>query len=55
MRVGIPGPDVFSEERGKDRWNTMLRSVTDKNIRQFKRISKNQIKESIPKLQVKKA
>jgi putative sigma-54 modulation protein len=37
MRIGIPGPDVFSEERGKDRWNTMMRSVTDKNIRQLQR------------------
>ncbi|RZS96583.1 HPF/RaiA family ribosome-associated protein [Cecembia calidifontis] len=37
MRVGIPGPDVFSEEKAKDRWNTMLRSVTDKNIRQLQK------------------
>jgi ribosomal subunit interface protein len=37
MRIGIPGPDVFSEEKGKDRWNTMLRSVTDKNIRQLQK------------------
>lgn len=37
MRVGVPGPDVYSEERGKDRWNTMMRSVTDKNIRQLQR------------------
>ncbi|WP_291777602.1 HPF/RaiA family ribosome-associated protein [Cecembia sp.] len=37
MRVGIPGPDVFSEEKAKDRWNTMLRSVVDKNIRQLQK------------------
>jgi ribosomal subunit interface protein len=37
MRVGIPGPDVFAEEKAKDRWNTMLRSVTDKNIRQLQK------------------
>jgi ribosomal subunit interface protein len=37
MRVGVPGPDVFAEEKGKDRWNTMLRSVTDKNIRQLQK------------------
>lgn len=37
MRVGVPGPDVFSEEKGKDRWNTMLRAVTDKNIRQLQK------------------
>ncbi|PSL06193.1 HPF/RaiA family ribosome-associated protein [Cecembia rubra] len=37
MRVGIPGPDVFSEEKAKDRWNTMLRTVTDKNIRQLQK------------------
>lgn len=37
MRVGIPGPDVFSEEKSKDRWNTMLRAVVDKNIRQLQK------------------
>lgn len=35
MRVDVPGPDVYSEE--KDRRNTMLRSVTDKNIRQLQK------------------
>lgn len=37
MRVGIPGPDVFSEEKAKDRWNTMLRAVVDKNVRQLQK------------------
>lgn len=37
MRVGIPGPDVFSEEKSKDRWNTMLRAVVDKNVRQLQK------------------
>jgi ribosomal subunit interface protein len=37
MRVGVPGPDVFSEEKGKERWNTMIRTVTDKNIRQLQK------------------
>ena len=37
MRVAIPGPDVFSEEKAKDRWNTMLRSVVDKNVRQLQK------------------
>ncbi len=35
MRVDAPGPDVYSEEKEKDRRNTMLRSVTGKNIRQL--------------------
>ncbi|MGM0946528.1 MAG: HPF/RaiA family ribosome-associated protein [Bacteroidota bacterium] len=36
MRVGIPGPDVFSEEKG-DNWVQLLKSVTDKNIRQVQK------------------
>ncbi|MDX5478595.1 HPF/RaiA family ribosome-associated protein [Fontibacter flavus] len=36
MRVGVPGPDVFAEERG-EHWVTMLKAVTDKNIRQLQK------------------
>ncbi len=36
MRVGIPGPDVFADEKG-DNWIGMLKSVTDKNIRQIQK------------------
>lgn len=36
MRVGIPGPDVFAEEKGEN-WVGMLKSVTDKNIRQIQK------------------
>ncbi|MCH7399584.1 HPF/RaiA family ribosome-associated protein [Belliella sp. DSM 107340] len=36
MRVGIPGPDVFAEEKGEN-WIGMLKSVTDKNIRQIQK------------------
>lgn len=36
MRVGIPGPDVFAEEKG-EHWEPMLRSVIDKNIRQLQK------------------
>lgn len=36
MRVGVPGPDVFAEERG-EQWTTMLKAVTDKNIRQLQK------------------
>jgi len=37
MSVGVPGLDVYSEEKEKDRRNTMLRSVTGKNIRQLQK------------------
>jgi ribosomal subunit interface protein len=37
MRVGIPGPDVFAEEKGEN-WISMLKSVTDKNVRQLQKI-----------------
>ncbi|SIT15800.1 HPF/RaiA family ribosome-associated protein [Belliella pelovolcani] len=36
MRVGVPGPDVFAEEKGEN-WIGMLKSVTDKNIRQLQK------------------
>ncbi|EOZ96802.1 hypothetical protein A33Q_2112 [Indibacter alkaliphilus LW1] len=36
MRVGIPGPDVFSEEKG-DNWISLLKAVTDKNVRQLQK------------------
>jgi len=36
MRVGIPGPDVFAEDRGAH-WEPMLRAVTDKNVRQIQK------------------
>ncbi|WP_106135530.1 HPF/RaiA family ribosome-associated protein [Mongoliibacter ruber] len=36
MRVGIPGPDVFAEDKGEN-WIPLLKSVTDKNIRQLKK------------------
>ena len=36
MRVGIPGPDVFAEEKGENQIG-MLKAVTDKNIRQIQK------------------
>lgn len=36
MRVGIPGPDVFAEDKG-DNWISMVKSVTDKNIKQLQK------------------
>ena len=36
MRVGIPGPDVFAEDKG-EHWETLVKSVTDKNIRQIQK------------------
>jgi ribosomal subunit interface protein len=36
MRVGVPGPDVYAEEKGTN-WIGMLKSVTDKNIRQLQK------------------
>ncbi|WP_192348212.1 HPF/RaiA family ribosome-associated protein [Algoriphagus sp. Y33] len=37
MRVAIPGPDVYADEDG-DNWIGMLKSVTDKNIRQLQKL-----------------
>jgi ribosomal subunit interface protein len=36
MKVGIPGPDVFAEEKG-DNWIPLLKSVTEKLIKQLKK------------------
>ncbi|EIM78694.1 sigma 54 modulation protein/ribosomal protein S30EA [Nitritalea halalkaliphila LW7] len=36
MRVGVPGPDVFAEEKG-EHWVPLLKAVTDKNIRQLQK------------------
>jgi putative sigma-54 modulation protein len=36
MRVGIPGPDVFAEDKG-DRWIPLLKSVTEKLIKQLQK------------------
>ena len=36
VRLGIPGPDVFAEERGEN-WIPLLKSVVDKLIRQLKK------------------
>lgn len=36
VRLGIPGPDVFAEERG-DNWIPLLKSVVDKLVRQLKK------------------
>ena len=37
MRVGIPGPDVYAEEKG-DNLSQLLKSVADKNIRQLEKL-----------------
>ncbi|MCE7058030.1 HPF/RaiA family ribosome-associated protein [Algoriphagus sp. AGSA1] len=37
MRVAIPGPDIYADENG-DKWVGMLKSVTDKNIRQLQKL-----------------
>lgn len=37
MRVGLPGPDIYADENG-DNWMGMLKSVTDKNIRQLQKL-----------------
>ncbi|WP_194777687.1 HPF/RaiA family ribosome-associated protein [Pararhodonellum marinum] len=37
MRVAIPGPGVFAEDKG-DNWISLLKSVTDKNIRQLQKV-----------------
>ena len=38
MRVGVPGPDVFAEEKGiEEHWKVLLKSVTDKVIRQLQK------------------
>ncbi len=36
MRVGIPGPDVFAEDKGEN-WIPLLKSVTEKLIRQLQK------------------
>lgn len=36
MRVGIPGPDVFAEEKGAH-WVPLLKEVVDKLVRQLKK------------------
>lgn len=36
VRLGIPGPDVFAEEKG-DNWVTSLKAVVDKLIRQLQK------------------
>jgi len=36
MRVGIPGPDVFAEEKG-EHWIPLLKEVVDKLVRQLKK------------------
>ncbi len=36
MRVGIPGPDVFAEDTG-EAWSSLLKSVSDKIIRQLEK------------------
>ncbi|MFC4872170.1 HPF/RaiA family ribosome-associated protein [Negadavirga shengliensis] len=36
MRVGIPGPDVFAEEKGQN-WVPLLKDVVEKLIRQLKK------------------
>ncbi|MEX0883119.1 MAG: HPF/RaiA family ribosome-associated protein [Cyclobacteriaceae bacterium] len=36
MRVGIPGPDVFAEEKGAH-WIPLLKDVVDKLVRQLKK------------------
>lgn len=36
MRVGIPGPDVFAEDKG-DHWVPLLKDVVDKLVRQLKK------------------
>lgn len=37
MRVAIPGPDTFAEEKGES-WIPLLKSVTEKIISQLKKI-----------------
>lgn len=36
IRLGIPGPDIFAEEKG-DNWISLIKSVTDKLIRQLEK------------------
>lgn len=36
IRLGIPGPDVFAEEKG-DNWITSLKAVVNKLIRQIQK------------------
>lgn len=37
MRVGIPGPDVFAEDKGEN-WVPLVKSVTDKNVKQLQKV-----------------
>ncbi|MHA7128853.1 HPF/RaiA family ribosome-associated protein [Algoriphagus namhaensis] len=36
MRVAIPGPDTFAEDKGEN-WLPLLKSVTDKIVSQLKK------------------
>lgn len=36
IRIGVPGPDVFAEEKG-DNWIHLIKSVVDKLIKQLQR------------------
>ncbi len=36
MRVGIPGPDVFAEDKG-EHWVPLLKDVVDKLVKQLKK------------------
>lgn len=36
IRLGIPGPDVFADDTG-DNWISLIKSVTDKLIRQLEK------------------
>jgi ribosomal subunit interface protein len=36
IRLGIPGPDVFADDTG-DNWISLVKSVTDKLIRQLEK------------------
>lgn len=38
MRVAIPGPDTFAEEKGEN-WIPLLKSVTDKIISQLRKMN----------------
>jgi len=36
IRLGVPGPDVFAEEKG-DNWISLIKAVSDKLIRQLQK------------------
>lgn len=36
IRLGIPGPDVFAEEKG-DNWISLIKSVVDKLVKQLQK------------------